>query len=39
MAFDDRRELSYTWDTTAAQRTMENARSPPLVQVYAIVCR
>jgi hypothetical protein len=39
VAFDDRRILSYIWDTTAPQGTMENATSPPLVHVYAIVCR
>jgi hypothetical protein len=38
VAFDDRRVLSYIWDTTAPQGTMENAVSPPLVHVYAIVC-
>jgi hypothetical protein len=39
VAFDDRHVLSYIWDTTAPQGTMENASSPPLVHVYAIVCR
>jgi DUF3047 family protein len=31
--------LSYIWDTTAPQGTMENASSPPLAHVCAIVCR
>ena len=39
VAFDDRRVLSYIWDTTAPQGTMENASSPPLIRVFAIVCR
>lgn len=39
VAFGDRHVLSYIWDTTAPHGTMENASSPPLVHVYAIVCR
>ncbi len=39
VAFDDRRVLSYIWDTTAPQGTMENANSPLLIHVFAIVCR
>jgi hypothetical protein len=39
VAFDDRRVLSYIWDTTAPQGTMENASSPPLVHIFAVVCR
>ena len=39
VAFDDRRVLPYIWDTTAPQGTTENASSPPLVHVCAIVCR
>ncbi len=39
MAFDDRHVLSHIWDTTAPQGTMENASSPSLVHVCAIVCR
>ena len=39
VAFDDRHILTYIWDTTAPQGTMENASSPPLVHIYAIVCR
>jgi hypothetical protein len=37
VAFDDRRVLTYIWDTTAPQGTMESAGSPPLVHIYAIV--
>jgi hypothetical protein len=39
VAFDDCHVLSYIWDTTAPQGTMENASSPPLVHVCTIVCR
>ena len=39
VAFDDRHILSYIWDSTAPQGTMQNASSLPLVHIYAIVCR
>jgi hypothetical protein len=39
VAFDDRRVLSYIWDTTAPQGTMESTSLPLLIHVYAIVCR
>jgi hypothetical protein len=39
VAFDDRRVLSYIWDSTAPQGTMQSASSLPLVHIYAIVCR
>lgn len=39
VAFEDRRVLSYIWDTTAPQGTMQNASSLPLVHIFAIVCR
>lgn len=39
VAFDDRHVLSYIWDTTPPQGTMENASSTPLVHIYTIVCR
>jgi Protein of unknown function (DUF3047) len=39
VAFADRRILSYIWDTTAPQGTMESASSLPLVHIFAIVCR
>ena len=39
VAFDDRRVLSYIWDSTAPQGTMQSASSLPLVHIFAIVCR
>ncbi len=39
VAFDDRRVLSYIWDTTAPPGTAQNASSLPLVHIFAIVCR
>jgi hypothetical protein len=39
VAFDDRHILSYIWDTTAPQGTMQSASSLPLVHIFAIVCR
>lgn len=39
VAFDDRRVLTYIWDSTAPQGTMQSASSLPLVHIYAIVCR
>ena len=38
VAFEDRRILSYIWDTSAPQGTMQNASSIPLVHVFAVVC-
>jgi len=39
VAFADRHILTYIWDTTAPQGTMESASSIPLVHIYAVVCR
>jgi len=39
VAFSDRRILTYLWDSTAPQGTMESASSIPLVHIFAIVCR
>jgi hypothetical protein len=39
VAFDDRHILTYLWDTSAPQGTMESASSIPLVHIFAIVCR
>lgn len=39
VAFDDRHILSYIWDTSAPQGTMQSASSLPLVHIFAIVCR
>ena len=39
VAFEDRRVLSYLWDTTAPQGTMQSATSLPLLHIFAVVCR
>lgn len=39
VAFEDRHVLSYIWDTTAPQGTMQSASSVPLVHIFDIVCR
>ena len=39
VAFADRRILTYIWDTTEPQGTVESASSIPLVHIFAIVCR
>lgn len=39
VAFADKHILSYIWDTTAPQGTVESASSIPLVHIYAFVCR
>jgi len=39
VAFDDRRIISYIWDSSAPQGLMESASSIPLVHIYAFVCR
>ena len=39
VAFQDRRVLSYIWDTTAPKGTMMNASSIPLVHIFAVVCQ
>jgi DUF3047 family protein len=39
VAFDDRHIITYIWDTTAPQGTMESASSIPLVHIWAVVCR
>jgi len=38
VGFDDRKVLSYIWDTTAPKGTMQNASSIPLVHIFAFVC-
>jgi hypothetical protein len=38
VAFTDRRVLSYIWDSSAPQGTMENASSIPFLHVTAVVC-
>jgi Protein of unknown function (DUF3047) len=39
VAFDDRHIITYLWDSTAPQGTMESASSIPFVHIFAIVCR
>jgi hypothetical protein len=39
VAFDDNRIVTYIWDTTAPQETMQSASNIPLVHIYAVVCR
>jgi DUF3047 family protein len=38
VGFDDRKVLSYIWDTTAPKGTMQHASSIPLVHIFAVVC-
>jgi len=38
VAFQDRRVLSYIWDSTAPKGEMASASSAPLVHVFAVVC-
>lgn len=38
VAFEDRHVLTYIWDSTAPQGTMQSASSVPLVHIFAIVC-
>lgn len=39
VAFEDRRILTYIWDSNAPQGTMESASAIPLVHIVAVVCR
>jgi len=39
VAFDDKRILTYIWDTSAPQGSMQSASNIPLVHIYAVVCR
>jgi len=39
VAFDDRHIITYIWDSTAPQGTMENASSIPFVHISAVVLR
>ena len=39
VAFQDRRVLTYIWDTTAPKGAMQSASSIPLVHIFAFVCR
>lgn len=39
VAFDDKRILTYIWDTTAPKGAMQSASSIPFVRIFAVVCR
>jgi hypothetical protein len=39
VAFDDRRVLTYIWDSNAPKDLMESASAIPLVHIFAVVCR
>jgi hypothetical protein len=39
VAFEDRRILTYIWDSIAPQGTMESASAIPLMHIVAVVCR
>ena len=39
VGFDDNRVLSYIWDTTAPQGTMQSASAIPFVHIFAVVCQ
>ena len=39
VAFQDRRVLTYIWDSSAPRGTMAHASSIPLVHIFAVVCQ
>jgi hypothetical protein len=39
VAFDDRRILTYLWDSTAPKGAMQSASSIPFVHIFAVVCQ
>lgn len=39
VAFDDKRILTYIWDSTAPQGAMQSASSIPFVHIFAVVLR
>ena len=39
VAFQDRRVVTYIWDSSAPKGTMGNASSIPLVHIFAVVCQ
>jgi hypothetical protein len=39
VTFDDRRILTYIWDSNAPEGTMESASAIPLMHIVAVVCR
>lgn len=38
VAFDDRRILTYIWDSTAPKGTAEHVHAIPFVHIFAVVC-
>ncbi len=39
IAFEDRRVLTYIWDSNAPKDIIQSASAIPLVHIYAVVCR
>ena len=39
VAFDDKRILTYIWDTSAPKGAMQSASSIPFVHIFAVVCQ
>lgn len=39
LAFEDKRILTYIWDSTAPKGAMQSASSIPFVRIFAVVCR
>jgi len=39
VAFDDKRILTYIWDSSAPKGAMQSASSIPFVRIFAVVCR
>ena len=39
VAFDDRKILTYIWDTSAPKGAMQSASNIPLVHIFAVVCQ
>jgi len=39
VAFDDKRILTYIWDTSAPKGSMQSASNIPLVHIFAVVCQ
>jgi DUF3047 family protein len=39
IAFEDKRILTYIWDSSAPQGAMQSASHIPLLRIYAVVCR
>src|SRR3954469_17475325 len=39
VAFDDKRILTYIWDTNAPKGAMQSASSIPFVHIFAVVCQ